>query len=64
MPREIEMLQPNAPDAQRQAALTACVAEQVRAGRTPEEAREMCEAMIREQMGEGTEPRLPEPPRL
>jgi len=64
MPSEIGRLQPGAPDPQMKAALSACIAEQVRAGRTHQEAREMCEAMIREQMGEGMEPRLPEPPRL
>jgi len=60
---EIDKMGAGASDPQRQAALSACVAEQVRAGRTPEEAREMCKAMIDEQL-KGGEARLPEAPRV
>lgn len=48
---EFDKLTSEADEAQRKAALTACVAEQVRAGRSAEDARRVCEEMLREKTG-------------
>ena len=49
--QEIERLSPASSEAQKKAALSACIAQEIRAGRDPEQAKAMCYSMIEEKTG-------------
>ena len=53
---EIEALSKGSPESQAKAALSACIAAEIRAGRTPEEAKGMCYGMVREKTGKELAP--------
>jgi hypothetical protein len=48
---EIDRLTSTSDDAQRKAAISACIAREVRAGKDQDEAAAMCHSMAKEQMG-------------
>ena len=50
---EIEKLDKTSSDAQRKAAISACIAREVRAGREQEQAVAMCHQMVRDKTGGG-----------
>jgi len=48
---EIERLDRRSSDAQIQAAISACIATEIRNGRAPDQAKAMCYAMVKEKTG-------------
>ena len=50
---EIDKLAPGAEEAQIKAALSSCIAEEIRAGRDPEQAKAMCQDMVARKTGKG-----------
>jgi len=52
---EIERLAPESGEAQVKAAVSACIAQEIQAGRDPEQAKAMCHDMVRERTGGTTE---------
>jgi len=53
---EVEALTQISDDAQTKAALSSCIATEIRAGRSAEEARAMCYTMIKEKTGKELAP--------
>lgn len=51
---EVDKLAPRSEEAQIKAALSSCIATEIRAGRDPEQAKAMCHSMIEERTGGGT----------
>jgi len=49
--QEIERLDKTSEEAQVKAAISACIAQEINAGRTPEQAKAMCHEMVRERTG-------------
>ena len=54
---EIEALSKASGDAQAKAAVSACIAAEIRAGKTPEEAQGMCYGMVRDKTGKELPPK-------
>ena len=53
---EVEALDKTSGDAQTKAAISACIATEIRAGRDPDQAKAMCYSMVREKTGKALEP--------
>ena len=53
---EIERLEKTSSDAQVKAAISACIAQEIRNGREPDQAAAMCYSMVREKTGKGLAP--------
>jgi len=51
MPTAIDKLQPNSEDAQKKAALSDCIAQEIRNGYPQEQAVAMCNQMLKERTG-------------
>lgn len=51
---EVEKLTKDSADAQVRAAISACIATEIRAGRDPDQAKAMCYSMVREKTGKET----------
>jgi len=54
---EIEALTAGSEEAQTRAAISACIANEIRAGRDPEQAKAMCYNMVREKTGKELSPK-------
>lgn len=54
---EINALDKNSGEAQIKAAISACIATEIRNGREPDQAKAMCYSMARDKAGEGAVPR-------
>jgi len=54
---EVDRLSKEAGDAQVKAALSSCIATEIRAGRDPDQARATCYSMIREKTGKELAPK-------
>ena len=54
---EIESLTRDSGQGQTQAAISACIATEIRAGRTPDEAKGMCYGMVREKTSKELAPK-------
>jgi len=53
---EVEALDKSSGEAQVKAAISACIATEIRAGKTPDEAKGMCYGMVKDKTGVGTVP--------
>jgi len=54
---EIERLEKGSDDAQRKAAISACIASEIRGGTDPDQAKAMCYQMVRDKTGAELEPK-------
>lgn len=54
---EVEALSKASDDAQTKAAISACIATEIRTGRDPDQAKAMCYSMVREKTGKELAPK-------
>jgi hypothetical protein len=54
---EVDKLEKTSSEEQTKAALSSCIAQEIRSGRDPAQAKAMCYSMIREKTGKGLAPK-------